>query len=174
MSSYYGGDIPWLRTQEVNFNEIWDTDIKISETGLNNSSAKLIPENCVIIAMYGATVGKSAINKIPLSTNQACANIQVNPEVADYRYVFHWVNHNYKNIKALGTGSQTNINARTVRDFKIPIPVISEQMRIVSTLDKFDKLINDLSSGLPAEIAARRKQYEYYRTKLLTFKELVN
>ncbi len=169
--SYYGGDIPWLRTQEVNFNEIWDTGVRISETGLKSSSAKIIPENCVIIAMYGATVGKSAINKISLSTNQACANIQVNPKVANYKYVFHWVNHNYKNIKALGTGSQTNINAQTVRSFKIPVPPPDEQERIVLILDKFDKLVNDISEGLPAELNARRKQYEYYRTKLLTFQE---
>ena len=172
VSSYYGGEIPWLRTQEVDFKEIWDTGVKISESGLKNSSAKLIPKDCVIIAMYGATVGKSAINKIPLSTNQACANIQVNTEIADYKYVFHWVNHNYKNIKALGTGSQTNINAQTVRNFKIPVPPISEQKRIVSILDKFDDLVNDISAGLPAEINARRKQYEYYRAKLLAFQEL--
>lgn len=55
-------------------------------------------------------------------------------------------------------------------DFPIPIPTISEQQRIVSILDKFDTLVNDLSQGLPAEIEARRQQYEYYRDKLLTFK----
>lgn len=174
VSSYYGGNIPWLRTQEVDFNEVWDTGVKISESGLKNSSAKMIPENCVIIAMYGATVGKSAINKIPLSTNQACANIQVDPEIADYKYVFHWVNHNYKNIKALGTGSQTNINAQTVKKFKIPIPAISDQRRIVSILDKFDLLVNGISEGLPAEIKARHQQYEYYRSKLLSFQELAS
>ena len=53
---------------------------------------------------------------------------------------------------------------------KIPLPPISEQKRIVTILDKFDALVNDISAGLPAEINARRKQYEYYRDKLLTFK----
>lgn len=53
----------------------------------------------------------------------------------------------------------------------IPVPSLEEQARIVAILDKFDALVNDLSSGLPAEIAARRKQYEYYRDRLLTFKE---
>ncbi|MGO1245588.1 MAG: restriction endonuclease subunit S, partial [Sphingobacterium sp.] len=171
-SLYYNGEIPWLRTQEVNFGEIWDTGVKITLEGLKNSSAKMIPENCVIIAMYGATVGKSAINKIPLSTNQACANIQVNPEIASYRFVFHWVHHNYEKIKALGTGSQTNINALTVKKIQIPIPPLEEQERIVSILDKFDALVNDISKGLPAEIQARRKQYEYYREQLLTFDKL--
>jgi type I restriction enzyme S subunit len=56
-------------------------------------------------------------------------------------------------------------------EFPVPIPSISEQARIVDILDRFDKLCNDISEGLPAEIEARRKQYEYYRDKLLTFKE---
>lgn len=55
--------------------------------------------------------------------------------------------------------------------YPIPVPPLEEQARIVAILDKFDALVNDLSSGLPAEIAARRKQYEYYRDRLLTFKE---
>ena len=61
---FYDGDIPWLRTQEVNFCDITDTGVKITKDGLKNSSAKWIPENCVIVAMYGATVGKIGINKI--------------------------------------------------------------------------------------------------------------
>ena len=76
-SDYYNGDIPWLRTQEVDWKDITDTEIKITQDGLNNSSAKWIPENCVIVAMYGATAGKIAINKIPLTTNQACCNLEL-------------------------------------------------------------------------------------------------
>lgn len=56
--------------------------------------------------------------------------------------------------------------------YQIPVPPLQEQYRIIKILDKFDALINDIGSGLPAEIAARRKQYEYYRDQLLTFKEL--
>ena len=78
VSEYYNGEIPWLRTQEVGYGEIWDTSIKITEEAIKNSSAKWIPKDCVIIAMYGATVGRVGINKIPLTTNQACANIEVN------------------------------------------------------------------------------------------------
>jgi len=166
---YENGNIPWLRTQEVNFCEIYDTEIKITELGLKNSSAKIIPPNCVIMAMYGATVGKVAINKIPLSTNQACANIQVNDKIANTRYIFYYLSKQYKYIKSLGTGSQTNINSKIVQDLNIPIPPLSEQERIVAILDKFDALVNDISQGLPAEIEARRKQYEYYRNRLLTF-----
>lgn len=77
----------------------------------------------------------------------------------------------YLKLKAMGQGSQSNINAKTVKEFPIPVPSLEEQERIVSILDRFDALCNDLTSGLPAEIEARRKQYEYYRDKLLTFKE---
>nr|WP_315408232.1 restriction endonuclease subunit S [uncultured Prevotella sp.] len=170
ITAYYGGDIPWLRTQEVNFSDIWDTDVKITKEGMDASSAKYIPANCVIIAMYGATVGRVGINKIPLTTNQACANIEVNEDIALYRYVFHYLSSQYEYIKSLGAGSQTNINSRIIKELRIPIPPLSEQQRIVSILDKFDTLTTSISEGLPKEIELRRKQYEYYRERLLSFR----
>ena len=169
VAAYYGGNIPWLRTQEVNFSDIWDTELKITEDGMKSSSAKYIPENCVIIAMYGATVGRVAINKIPLTTNQACANIEINENIASYQYVFHYLSSKYEYIKSLGAGSQTNINARIVKKLPIPLPPLSVQREIVEILDKFDTLCNSISEGLPKEIELRRKQYEYYRNQLLTF-----
>ena len=169
ISEYYNGNIPWLRTQEVNFNDIWDTEIKITTAGLKNSSAKIIPANCVIIAMYGATVGRVGINKIPLTTNQACANLCVDEDVLNYRFVFHYLCSQYEYIKSLGTGSQTNINAKIVKNIKIPIPPLPEQEKIAAILDKFDTLTHSVSEGMPHEIALRRKQYEYYREQLLAF-----
>ncbi|MFZ7275362.1 restriction endonuclease subunit S [Avibacterium avium] len=170
-AEYYGGSIPWLRTQEVNFGEIWDTGVKITEEGLKNSSAKLIPKNCVIIAMYGATVGRVGINKIPLTTNQACANIELDNTILNYRYLFHYLSNRYEYIKSLGAGSQTNINAKIVKNLQIPIPPIEEQKRIAGILDKFHTLAHSLSEGLPKEIALRQKQYAYYRDLLLGFEK---
>jgi type I restriction enzyme S subunit len=129
----------------------------------------MIPENCVIIAMYGATVGKIGINKIPLCTNQACANIQLDEKIANYRYVFHYLSSRYEHIKSLGSGSQTNINAGIVKNYKIPIPSLEKQAQIVAVLDKFDALTASISEGLPKELALRRRQYEYYRDFLLNF-----
>ena len=166
---YDNGTIPWLRTQEVDFKEIWDTNIKITEDALNNSSAKWIPANCVIVAMYGATVGKTAINKIPLTTNQACANIEINDKLACYRYIFHYLTSKYEYIKSLGSGSQTNINAQIVKKIKVPVPPIEEQQRIVSILDKFETLTNSITEGLPLAIEQSQKRYEYYRELLLNF-----
>ncbi|MBM0656708.1 restriction endonuclease subunit S [Capnocytophaga genosp. AHN8471] len=169
VSEYYNGEIPWLRTQEVGYGEIWDTSIKITEEAIKNSSAKWIPKDCVIIAMYGATVGRVGINKIPLTTNQACANIEVNEEIANYKYIYYYLLNQYEYIKSLGAGSQTNINAQIVKSLKIPLPPLEEQQRIANILDKFDTLVNSISEGLPKEIALCRKQYEYYREKLLSF-----
>lgn len=78
-----------------------------------------------------------------------------------------------KKETARGTTIKT-ITKTEFSNFEIPVPSLEEQQRIVDILDKFDALVNDISQGLPAEIEARRKQYEYYRDKLLTFKEKVN
>ena len=67
-----------------------------------------------------------------------------------------------------------DVSAKDLAKIKIPIPEISEQNRIVSILDKFNALVNDISIGLPAELSARRSQYEYYRSKLLTFSKYAN
>lgn len=171
VSEYYNGDIPWLRTQEVDFNDIIDTELKITEIGVVKSSAKLIPENCVIVAMYGATVGKVAINKIPLTTNQACCNIQVNPDIASYKYVFYCLSNMYKYIKSLGKGSQTNINAQIVKELRIPIPPLEVQKEIVRLLDDFTAKTAELQAELNKEYEARKKQYEYYRDTLLNKNE---
>ena len=171
VKSYYNGNIPWMRTQEVDWTEVYETEMKITEEAIRNSSAKMIPENCVIIAMYGATAAKCCINKIPLTTNQACCNLQINPQIADYRYVYQYICNEYNNLKAMGEGSQSNINASKIKNYRIPIPPLEIQEKIVAILDRFETLVNDLTKGLPAEIAAIKEQYEYYRNKLLTFKQ---
>jgi len=158
-----------LRTQDIDWREVYDTEIKITEEAIANSSAKLIPTNCVIVAMYGATAAKACINKIPLTTNQACCNLQVDEKVAHYKYVYYWITNEYERLKAQGEGCQGNLNAKKIKSYKIPIPPLSEQHRIVDILDRFDTLINSISEGLPKEIALRRKQYEYYRDALLNF-----
>ncbi|MCM1310063.1 MAG: restriction endonuclease subunit S [Bacteroides sp.] len=168
---YFDGNIPWLRTQEVDWKDVYDTEIKISDEAVQNSSAKLIPANCVIVAMYGATAAKCCINKIPLTTNQACCNLEIDPEIAYYRYVYHWICGNYLTLKSMGEGSQNNINAAKIKNFLIPIPPLEEQERIVGILDRLEAAYNDLMVSIPAEIAARREQYAYNRNRLLSFRE---
>jgi type I restriction enzyme S subunit len=164
-TEYYNGNIPWLRTQEVDWTDIDYTGIKITEAGLKNSSAKLIPENCVIVAMYGATAAKVAVNKIPLCTNQACCNLEIDDAVASYRYVYYWLCNNYNHLRSLGEGSQSNINGQKIKSYPIPVPPLEVQEEIVKNLDLFTKL----EAELEAELEARKTQYNYYRDALLSF-----
>ncbi len=172
ISEYYGGDIPWVRTQEVDWNYIYDTDVKITEEGLANSSAKWIPANCIIVAMYGATAAKVTINKIPVTTNQACCNLEINENIVLIRYVYHFLCNEYENLKGMGQGSQSNINAQMIKNYRLPVPPLEVQREIVRILDSFTLLTADLNTGLPAEIEARQKQYEYYRDRLLNFEPI--
>ena len=173
VSEYYeDGNIPWLRTQEVVFRDICKTECFITESAVKNSAAKWIPENCVIVAISGATAGRCAINKIPLTTNQHCLNLEVDPEMALYRYVYYCICAKQEELFAKKEGARGDLNSTRILSLQIDLPSIEEQKRIVSILDRFDTICNDLTSGLPAEIEARQKQYEYYRDKLLTFKEV--
>ncbi|OUP48599.1 restriction endonuclease subunit S [Lachnoclostridium sp. An181] len=175
---YVDGTIPWLRTQEVVFNEINKTDCFITELAVRETSAKWIPANCVIVAISGASAGRCAINKIPLTTNQHCLAIEINPEEALYKYVFYCVCNQYEDLIAKKEGARGDLNSSRILGLQIPIPYpedkkksLAEQQRIIDILDRFDRFCNNISYGLPAEINARQKQYEYYRNKLLTFKE---
>lgn len=170
---YENGTIPWLRTQEVVFNEITKTECFITEKAVKNTSAKWIPANCVIVAISGASAGRCAINKIPLTTNQHCLNMEINGNVAHYKYVFYCIHNQYKELIEKKEGARGDLNASRIKSLKIPIPSLATQEKITNILDKFDALVNDLSQGIPAEIEARKKQYEYYRNKLLNFKSKV-
>ena len=143
-TEYYGGSIPWLRTQEVTFNRILDTEIKITEAGLKSSAAKWIPEKSVIVAMYGNSAARVAINEIPLTTNQACCNLLINSKVADYRYVFFALKNSYEALKGQSKGAaQNNLNARQVKDFKIACPPLAVQNKIGATFSSYDDLIEN-------------------------------
>ena len=166
-SKYYEGNIPWLRTQDIDWQEVHDTEIKITEEAIANSSAKLIPKNCIIVAMYGATAAKACINKIPLTTNQACCNLQIDEKQAHYKYAYYWICNEYERLRAQGEGSQSNLNAKKIKSYPIPVPPLHVQARIVEILDKFTQL----EAELEAELEARKKQYAYYRDQLLKFSQ---
>lgn len=142
VTEYYGGNIPWLNTKEINFNQIYKTEKTITNEGLNNSSAKWIPAKSVIVAMYGATAGKAAINRIPLTTNQACCNLMINPTKADYRFVYYALCNDYTYLASLANGgAQQNLNAQQIKDFAIPLPSLEGQKRIANILSSLDDKI---------------------------------
>lgn len=139
---FYGGEIPWLNTKEINFNRVTVTEKKITCEGLNNSSAKWIDVNSVVVAMYGATAGKVAINKIPLTTNQACCNLTINEEIADYEYVYYNLVNNYNELENLAVGAaQQNLNVSVIADFEVLLPSLQEQKAIASVLSSLDDKI---------------------------------
>ena len=142
ITEYYGGNIPWLNTKEINFNRISETEKTISHEGLNNSSAKWIPANSVIVAMYGATAGKMAITQIPLTTNQACCNLTIDSAKADYRFVYYALYNDYTYLASLANGgAQQNLNAQQIKDFEIPFPSLKEQKYIANILSSLDDKI---------------------------------
>lgn len=151
-NEYYGGEIPWVRTQEVNFNRIYDTEIKITKQGLDNSSAKWIPENSVIIAMYGATAGKVAINKIPLTTNQACCNLIIDESKADHRFIYYNILSRFSSIANMAVGgAQQNLNAGMIKDLFISTPDLPTQTEIAEILSSLDDKI-ELNNKINQEL----------------------
>ena len=141
---YYGGSIPWLRTKEVNYGRVYETEQHITQLGFENSSAKLVPVNSVIVAMYGNgdTAGRVAINKIPLTTNQACCNLVVDPEKADFRFVYYYLKGRYQELVDLKNGgAQQNLNGQLIKAFPFVAPDLNEQEVIASTLEALDDRI---------------------------------
>lgn len=142
VAEYYGGNIPWLNTKEINFCRIYKTEKTITDEGFNNSSAKWIPANSVIVAMYGATAGKTAITRIPLTTNQACCNLTIDSTKADYRFAYYALCNDYAFLSSLANGgAQQNLNTQQIKEFEIPFPSLREQKRIADILSSLDDKI---------------------------------
>lgn len=132
---YYNGNIPWIKTGELNNGYIFNSEEKITELGLKNSSAKLYPINTVIIAMYGATIGKVGILSIEATTNQACACAIVYKNIL-FKYVFHYLIYQKEAFinKSKG-GAQPNLSQEIIKKHEIPLPPIKEQQRIVNRIE---------------------------------------
>ncbi|MGJ4911789.1 restriction endonuclease subunit S [Bradyrhizobium sp. HKCCYLS2033] len=140
-TQYYGGSIPWVKSGELRESEIIDTEEKITELGLRESSAKLVPRGSILLAMYGATVGRMAFLGVDAATNQAVCNIRPDPKFADARYVFYGLQSKMGHFlsRAAG-GAQPNISQAIVRETKLRLPPLDEQRRIAAILDKADAM----------------------------------
>ena len=164
VSSYYNPPtIPWLKTKEVNYCRITETENYISEEGLKNSSAKLISPNSVIIAMYGQgdTAGRIAINKIPLATNQACCNLTIDKSKADYEFIYYQLCTLYDKLVSLKAGAaQPNLNARIIKNLEIIMPSLPIQHRIASILSRYDSLIENYQKQIKLLEEAAQRLYK--------------
>lgn len=163
------GNIPWIKSESCNNKPIYSANNFITEIGLKESSAKLLKPKTTLIALVGATIFKTAFLEFTATTNQNIASIKSKvPDAISDKFIFYYITNLYNKLK-LEMNDYGMLNLTTLRQFKVPIPSIKEQKRIISILDKFDTLTNSLSDGLPKEIALRQKQYEYYRDLLLGF-----
>lgn len=143
---WQGGTIPWVKTTEVDYRVIRQTGEHITQAGLDNSAAKILAAETLLLAMYGqgVTRGKVAILGVAATCNQACAAIRPVDKCVDSRYLYHFLTSRYDAIRQLAHGGQQqNLNLDIVRDLPIAFPVdMDEQHEIVSILEAIDRKID--------------------------------
>ena len=145
--SYYGGNIPWLKTGDLNDGFISDIPESITEDAVANSSAKINPTGSVLIAMYGATIGKLGILTFPSTTNQACCAC-IEFRAITQLYLFYFLlSQRSRFISRGGGGAQSNISKELIVNTHIPLPPLSEQQRIVMGIEKYFVLIDQIEQG---------------------------
>lgn len=144
---YYGGDIPWLKTGDLNDGYISEIPETITQKALEETSVKLNPAGSVLIAMYGATIGKVGILTFPATTNQACCAC-VDYQGIEQKYLFYYLlSHKDDFIMLGGGGAQPNISKEKIVDSFIPIPPLHEQKRIVNAIEQWFNLIDTLETA---------------------------
>ena len=132
---YQNGNIPWLRSGEVCKKYISETEMFITQKGLENSSAKYYPIDTVVVAMYGATAAQVGILKIEATSNQAVCGILPNKKfLPEFLYYFFCYRKEFLASQAQG-GAQPNISQVKIKNLEVPVPPLSEQQRIVDYLD---------------------------------------
>ena len=154
-SSYWGGDIPWVSSGEVQLNRIRHTDEHISAAGLANSSTQLNPAGSVMIGMIGQgkTRGQAAILDIEAANNQNCAAIWVSRTAIPTEYVFFWLMSRYTETRSEGSGNnQQALNKRLVEQIPLPLPPLAEQQRIVAEVDRRLSLVQSVQAEVDANL----------------------
>lgn len=144
---YYNGDIPWLKTGDLNDGIIKSIPEKITKKALEETSVKLNPTGSVLIAMYGATIGKVGILAFPATTNQACcACIDY---MCDKMFLFYFLLAYRKRFIAMGGGgAQPNISKEKITNTHIPLPPLSEQHRIVAKIEELFAQLDKIEASL--------------------------
>ena len=164
---FFKGKIPWISSSEVNQDEISKTKEYITEEALNNSSAKLVPKDSVLIALYGATAGQISYLRIEATTNQAVLAC-LNSETIDSKFLYYLLSNNKDRIlyRAQGSG-QPNLSKQIIDELNFAVPQINEQNEIYSRLNvvdnklniekKFLQKIQQTKSGLMADLLSGNK-----------------
>lgn len=161
---YTNGTIPWVRSGELENGAIYDTEIRITQAGLNESSAKIFPKGTLLIALYGATIGKLAYLDIDACTNQAVCGIFENDKVI-LKYLYYYLLFQRPNLLKQGIGgAQPNISQTILKKLIVPYPVDKiEQIRIVAHIEElFSKLDNGVET-----LRKTKQQLAVYRQAVL-------
>ena len=153
---FQNGHIPWLKTGDLTDGVIESVEEYITEEAIANSSTHINPIGSVLIAMYGATIGKLGILRFPCATNQACCACDVNMQICDRWYLFYFLLSQRDAFIAQGAGgAQPNISRTKIVNYWIPLPPPDEQIRIVvkikqlfEQIDRAEKAYNELSGPL--------------------------
>lgn len=152
---YKNGTIPWLRSGEVAQGFITKSELPITDEGLKNSSAKLLPVNTVLVAMYGATAGQVGLLKIESTTNQAVCGILPNEKFIS-EFLFQVLkDQKEKIIRFAGGGAQPNISQGIIRNLEIPFPSLEIQKQIVEKIEAEHVLVE-----------SSKKLIEIYKQKI--------
>lgn len=161
---YFNGNIPWIKSGELNSKDIVNTEEYISEEAIKKTSVKLVEPNSLLLALYGATAGIPAFTRIPATINQAILAI-IPKKNLDNNFLFFWLNLSRMRIlKKFTQGGQPNLSAQLVRGFFIPFPPFPEQKKIATILSACDREIDLLCK----KEAALKKQKKGLMQKLLT------
>lgn len=141
--NWNGGTIPWVKTGEINYCVIHDTEEKITPTGLANSAARLFPKGTLLMAMYGQgiTRGRVGLLGIEAATNQACASITPTDKMRiSSVFLYYFFEYHYEDLRKLGHGAnQRNMNAALIRSFPLAFPKPDEQAAVVSAFESLDQ-----------------------------------
>lgn len=170
---YWGGNIPWMNSGELNLKIVNNVEGRITETGLSNSSTHWIPAYCTLIGLagQGKTRGTAAYNTIKLCTNQSIAAIYPNEKEFDAKFLYYLMNTQYEQLRELssGGGGRGGLTKKLIEDFLVYMPEdISEQTAIAEILTDIDEEIrclketlqknNNLKKGIVSELVERKRQ----------------
>ena len=145
---YYKGNIPWLKTGDLTDGFIYDIPETITQKALEETSVKLNPKGSVLIAMYGATIGKIGILTIPSTTNQACCACSEYKGIYNMYLFYYLLSHRDIFIMMGGGGAQPNISKEKITETLIPLPPLSEQKRIVAKIEELFAVIDKINISL--------------------------
>lgn len=146
-SEYWSGNIPWIKTGQINFHLITEADEFITQKGMQNSSARIIPKGTILMAMYGQgiTRGKVAVLGIDATINQACAAIILGNSNVSRDFVYLVLQSKYEELRSISDargGNQSNLNSQLIKDLQIPLPPLETQQRIVTAIEREQALVN--------------------------------